>query len=661
MRGTHSFAVIAAAIFALATVGCGGNDALPPTDNPGGPGGGGSDAGTDDGGGVIPDAPPSDPGGPLVEITDPTEPSGGDFSAGAIVTDDRLTVSCLVQANPETGTAVDSSSVRITAIGPNNINQEVMASPSGSSMFQGSLAISDFPNGALTLRCTASDIAQLPRQASDQILTYFDQGPSITIFDPADGVNEAGDVSVNFTVTEAPVADNDALAAADPASVKLYISGTEIDDLVGDGLNFQTNVQFDDDRFPETLEGAQTVLVEATNTRGVTRQQQVAFNADSVGPEISVVSPEPAQLVSGVIILEVSIDDEAGIDPTSVLATIVNPDNEFTLSVEADGLYRGSFDTRLLPPGIVFPTITVRARDTLGNQSSFGYVIALDNQPPILSLDSPDMREGIENAMGVLECTQLFDPLGDDALNDGDTNVAQLSEIRARIEDRGNLAPADSSVLIPVAGVDPATVQLYILDDQNGVLVVDSNGDGQCDQINPLLIPTSVPTASNEVAQLDLVALTPAGNSFLTTPAVPYSPTGPDSICSAPSSPAPTAPPPLCPLQSPATRLISADAENAVPAIYSIPPVTGVQCLGNAFDQLGTNISNGWACLAVQAEDDLGNLGISPPMRVCFGTNCSGSPPDCTGTYNPDTDVVDSATDCAIAEPFVYREVRLRL
>ena len=96
-------------------------------------------------------------------------------------------------------------------------------------------------------------------------------------------------------------------------------------------------------------------------------------------------------------------------------------------------------------------------------------------------------------------------------------------------------------------------------------------------------------------------------------------------------------------------------------AIYTIPPIGMLQCLGNAFDAVATNINDGWACLAVRSEDRLGNVNISPPMRVCFDRLLNGSagcpPPgqtmldpamDCSGTYDPMADTVDVANDCTI-------------
>ncbi len=111
--------------------------------------------------------------------------------------------------------------------------------------------------------------------------------------------------------------------------------------------------------------------------------------------------------------------------------------------------YSGSFDTRGLPRTMVFPAIVVRAKDSVGNQSSVGELVTLDNVAPIASLDPPMMRESfIDSSTNELVCSSMFDPVGSDAVDDGES-VAQLSELRARVEDLGNGATAASGVSIP--------------------------------------------------------------------------------------------------------------------------------------------------------------------------------------------------------------------
>ena len=65
--------------------------------------------------------------------------------------------------------------------------------------------------------------------------------------------------------------------------------------------------------------------------------------------------------------------------------------------------------------------------------------------------------------------------------------------------------------VIPISLVDPARVELLVLGDASQPLVVDSDGDGVCDKINPLLVPTTTPMSSNDALLVNMVPIAPAG------------------------------------------------------------------------------------------------------------------------------------------------------
>ena len=693
MRGKPNVSLVLAAM--LAVFGCGGDERNPPPGGGGGDGGGGNDMGVPDGGPPMdapsnPDAPPANPTGPTVEITNIQNPAAGDFSASSIMTQNRFSVLCRVTPNATSNDPVDSSSVRIEVFGGGQSRTFTALPTATANTFRADVSISGFPNGPLAIRCTGADISSEMRANSDQVDTFYDQGPRIDIFTPAPNAGYAGQLDVLFTVIASPVAPGDqSLSSPDFNAVVLEVAGVQIASLSRVGNTFQGAVLFDDAAlFPEPLAGEQTLVVRAFNGRGVVRSTQVVFRSDSQGPAITISSPALGDLVSGIVTVTADISDLSGVDATSVVATIAGAANQFELLPVAGTTFRGSFDTRLLPGGqgfnIVFPNIVVRARDTLGNQSSFGFIVTLDNTSPRISLDPPAIREGRPKGAGV-ECSLLFDPVGDDAANDLD-HVPQLSKVRAWVEDRSNGASSSPGVVIPQAGINDLTVELFILDDEsnNTALLVDRTDDPDdvCDDINPLLIPTSIPAASNEVALIQLAPLEPEGTAHFNppdpsapVPVLPYNPNqayslnGPDSAClSPPASPEPAT---LC-FQSPATRILFAELAINTPVIYGIPPATDLQCFGFAFDFVGTNISEGWACVAVRAEDNLGNVAVSPPLRLCFddfvpsnGTpNCSPAiAPDCRGTFNPATNQLDAANNCRIdtlQNLFTPAEIRRR-
>ena len=68
------------------------------------------------------------------------------------------------------------------------------------------------------------------------------------------------------------------------------------------------------------------------------------------------------------------------------------------------------------------------------------------------------------------------------------TVAPQVFDLRARIEDDGNHA-APASRWCRSRGVDPDETAVYVLDDVTQPLIVDTDGDGWCDSINPLLDP----------------------------------------------------------------------------------------------------------------------------------------------------------------------------
>lgn len=605
---------------------------------------------------------PMDSDGPVVVLLSPTAPAN--LGSDQIVVSDRFTARCRVTANPASSDPVDTSSVRIEVIGVGGTTVTAFAQPTTvQSEFEASLSVAGFLNGALTVRCTAADLASTPRINSHEIQTNLDLGPKVTVFSPVEGAFIANAVEVVFSVTASPVASGDTGATPNPASVGMSIAGVDLTgDLTEDPPSsgvYKATVNFEDVRFVPALDGAQTLRVTAANTRtpaAVTRVKRTVFNADSDGPTILITDPAPAGLVSGIFTLTVNVFDPAGVDDTSVIATIAGSE-EFDLSLVSGTTFEGSFDTRVLPNTMVFPTVVVRARDMVGNQSSIGQLVTLDNRPPLVSMDPPDMREAFYDAETMrIECSHAFDPVGSDAADDGES-VPQLFELRARVEDQGNGATTgNNSILVPHAGVDDDKVQLFILDDSSRALIVDTDGDGVCDEIDPNLVPTSVPMAANEAAVVDFAEMQEAGQSNYVPPVTPPFGGGVEAVCNVDFD-ATDPPLPVC-ITSPALRIPRTElGTDAV--IYSIAPQTVTQCLGNGFDALATNIADGWACLAVRVEDNLGNVNVSAPMRVCIdgdGDGAEGCPAwgvitttgldDCTGTYNASTGVTDGSTDC---------------
>ncbi len=316
------------------------------------------------------------------------------------------------------------------------------------------------------------------------------------------------------------------------------------------------------------------------------------------------------------------------------------------------GLYGVLFDTARLtgckePPStelcVVFPTVSFRASDQVGNETVVGYSFSVDNIAPIADLDPPNLRD--TKLDRVLRCSHEFNPLGNDSHygdmpNDG-RMVPQVFDLRARIQDDGNRAAGLK--LAPISLVDPDATSIYVLDDEAQALVVDTDGDGTCDGINPLLVPTTQPpTENNQVLKIRLGAVPPAGTGDFTpeTLALSYCESGID----------PARPEPLCTFLQPHIAISYAFGQ---PAVWSVEPINGLRCQGNQFDAWANHIGEGWACIAVGTKDRAGNLSVSAPLRVYIkydydkvarpnlGTSFgaappagAGPPPPCTGRFD---------------------------
>jgi hypothetical protein len=359
---------------------------------------------------------------------------------------------------------------------------------------------------------------------------------------------------------------------------------------------------------------------------------------DGRGPLIEVESPEEDQILAGLMVLRFTVTDVDMVDGDSVEAYIQGPDGAllpFT-NLEPSGIdeWTATFDTRVLA-GRVFPVVHILASDRAGNDSRLGFQITLDNMPPIAELDPPRVRERtIEE--GRLICSLSFDPVGGDAPDDGES-VAQFIELRARIEDQSNEGRSTSNVIVPLAGIDDTRVELLVLDDTTQPLVVDTDGDGKCDAVNPELTITEFPTQDDEVALVNFGGFEAQGAMPFPQIAVPgdefvgrneaeecnYSING--------------SPPPelLCIAADDAWRITVADGTGA-PALYSIvPPEDRIEdaCMGDFFDSRGANVEDGWACAVVRSSDTLGNTAVSRVLRFCVDhdqRDANGNPLDPT-------------------------------
>ncbi|HKP59352.1 MAG TPA: hypothetical protein VJV78_21660 [Polyangiales bacterium] len=568
--------------------------------------------------------------GPILEFTTP-EAVDSPTDDNVITTRD-VTVRCRARERSKAG--IDRSSVKISLV-KNASGPTMMAGATNQlpdDEWEAKFDVGTQPNGLLRFRCEAKDTTAKAGTTIIELDTLLDLGPTIEVFDPKDdgvyALNSA--VVIQFKVTAAPLKEDD--SEAEVASMKVQVSGVEfplaaIEDKPG---TYQTSVNFNDrNRFkvpPTTAE----VLITATNGRSpaATRTAKLNIGIDGDGPSIKVESPKFNSISRGEVELRVSVTDPAGVAPRSLKAEI-NGDLLVITDWEVMGsVYTQKFDTRKFDRELVQITISLTAADVVGNESmGVSHILNLDNLPPVVSLDPPNIREW-KNVGDSTYCGEEFDPVGEDAISDLDTAV-DLSLYRVFVEDRTIFAPGAN--IAYYAGVNRTSVTLYAQPDTNIPLLYDTNGDGNCDEINFLDLPSG-----QRPTPLTLGPANPRGASWFPKPADVNFSTATHMAPGCVADPAGAVNPPnsLCP-GSP-RRIVAGRGADKPPAVYGLTPTngSGAACEGMTWQVLPI-VGEGWACLAARAEDNIGNIGVSEAIRVCFdkdpndGNLCTGAPPNC--------------------------------
>ena len=489
------------------------------------------------------------------------------------------------------------------------------------------LDLSKVATGAYDLVITATTVGGT--SAKTTVTLWVDTGPTLVVKTPTEGGYYKGSAPVEVSATQAKFAISSvtmALGQGSPVPLKETSKGV-----------YKGTIDFNSFVLP--LEGDQLVTVRADDENGVQTVVMRRFVSDDTGPAITDMSPAIGSMIGSVISIKATVDDPAGVDTSSVVAVVGNGDRTFevalVLPTTGGKTYSNLFDTTKLPSYALFPTISFRARDVLGNESTVSYELSLDNMPPTIDLDPPRIRRIKDIGGGVFSCSWACDPVGPDAVDDGDM-VTQLFDVRARAEDNGNTPLTGSADFIPIGGVNQSSVQLLILSNTSRPLVVDTSNppDGFCDDINPDLVPTTKPQTDKDAQLISMVPLSPGNNAD-------FSPE-PGVACSRTTSGEP--PSPFCETTGNASKAQFAAGDpmphcdvmtdvlsyaGNLPSIYTIGPIVndGLQCAGRQFDA-SNNLKDGWACLAAVATDTLGNKQVSRPIRICvmatlLSTACS--------------------------------------
>lgn len=553
-----------------------------------------------------------------------------------VVTTPMVTVRC--RATQRAGEAkVNQASVSITVDkeeGDKSAQPATTQLSGSTEEYEAKFDVGNRANGKLTFHCTASDTANTPASSSISMDTLLDLGPSIDLQEPKDMSIHAlkTPVSIKFQVDPQPIADGDAEAGV--SKVQLLVGGieheaTEASDKPG---LYQAYIDFNDKSQFMVAPMDSEIMIKASNGRSpeaATRSVKSDIKIDGSGPAITIDSPATGSIVHGEVTLKVTVMDASGLMAGTLNASVNDTLLKFSDWKQMGNSFEHTFDTRKFSLQLTQITINVAATDIVGNQTDppASISLRLDNRPPLIALDPPPLREWRMAGTDTV-CSALFDPVGTSAQNDLSTATA-TSYYRALIVDQTNHSPG--SMRDYIAGVANSKVVLYAQPDPTIPLLLDKDGDPNhyCDEINFGDLPEAKrPTIIN------LTPLAPRGSSYYPKPLTDYN----GSACIADPSSTNTFPGIICPDGSTEMfRAVAAPVEGTVPAVYAYNPTNGStgECEGIGWELISI-VHEGWRCLAVRAEDTIGNVGVSKPIRVCFNDgNAGNGTPDCNPANAP--------------------------
>jgi hypothetical protein len=572
---------------------------------------------------------------PTVRITSPEALNHPDD--GTVLTEDEVEVVCEVTRSSEPG-AEPIAGVDIRMLDADG--EEVIGKPAvetDAGVYVAPFFLQELPNGRVSFECSASDSAEPPNVGIDSISTFVDHGPSIEVISPLeDSAYSLGTVPFVFRITADPLVEDDPGSEVDVESVTLTVLGKTIE-LDEADEEYRASINLADTRIFPDPPPTVAVVISANNVREPVPGEAVrsySFGVDSTGPVIDITSPEPADVVGGEVVLRFTVTDEASdVDEQSVFVTFNGgTPNRFD---ERSGWTRDGnefsyrFDTTAIVGSIAQVNINIGAKDGAGNDAAGeSMLLYLDHVPPIIDLDPPLVRE-YRMVGEAKECSVAFDPVGPLAANDGQTVEKVRGPIfRATVWDRTNPA-----TFAHYAGVDRSTVYLYLQIDPQGAVLVDTDDDDECDEV----FGRDEELGTDLLPFIRLSPVAPTGSAYFgpETAEPTGSPVFPSGCARGAETMRPAS---LCtPPSSDLTRVLPWDFDATVPTLYAIPPLTGDACTGHDWAIGATNgIEEGWVCLAARVVDNVGNVGVSAPLRVCYddgegpAADCLGTPPPCT-------------------------------
>jgi hypothetical protein len=593
-----------------------------------------------------------------VAITSPA--AADDPVEDDVVAAEEVTVVCEARSG-ELGKPINPSTVTIdvldaegeVAVGFDEQPLSAPGVPTGENdEYSAEFGLASLSSGRISFRCSVKGQDET-LSGSTTLDTFLDRGP--TIVEKLPEVDSAhpleGALEVEFTVTPTPLSDDDTEAGV--TSVALYVAGVKIDAVTEASDSpgtYRASVDFTDQNlFDEPPTEHTSVRIEATNARSpviATGVRDYPFVVDGVGPTITFVNSNP-RAVFGETVVEFTITDSgAGLDEDTLEVQVSGYANEegdvggpvkyepgdTSVWTAQGNRYGFRFDTGILLDIESQITVNVRALDAAGNLGeSLSLPLNLDNVPPWIDLDPGNARTIDTQDY----CSASFDPVGN-AANDGEIVTNRNKRFRALIYDQTTFG--SGGFISYMAGTDQKSARLYIQPVGAEPLLVDRSGDGVCDDL-----------AREDFDYFGLSAVKGAG---VPTYSSTDSGTAPAITNQCLTKPHPgQLPKTLCGELSDMTIVVEHDSkvQENEPIIYGLGNLPPAECTGTTWDLGNVVDQDGWICLAARATDNLGNTGLSRPLRICFDDpTVAGSPPCATDNSSP-----PSCTDnCSVTDRF---------
>ncbi len=598
---------------------------------------------------------------PRIQITSPN--AAADPNVDAVIIDNQITVTCdVTQSTAKGAAAVDPATVQIELLDADGKSIKSMSGvpTQNDNEYAASFSLTLVASGPLTVRCGASDKASPANSASASIDTFVDHGPEVGAVQPTENSphNLLGPMTVEFATAPVPLTKADKQAAV--SGVTLMIGGVEIPTMAAGSGSYKATVNFSDKSlFSAPPTGKVPVLIKARNQRKAPDKASASlaytFVLDGTGPAIALGSPVVNAVVGRASVLTFTVTDAlSGIEPVDVLVRLNSVDYPFSSTdgkwtSTTDGQYSFLFGGELLASnkGDTQVTVNVLAKDRAGNSSlGMSRLYNLDNQPPLVDLDPPNayiVRAGTSAAKK--QCSDYFDPVGEGAPSDLGT-ITNFGRFRALVYDLTNEKPGQTDFFY--AGPNKDSVQLFVQYDNSSPLLADDDMDGVCDEIWTGSPPHQKKPTDKPIPFLGLKQLLP--NMGLPRGGVSFHSAEIDSNLGCMGGQQNSFPALCKDNSSDMSVVVHHDNGNTEPIIYAIQPSdssTDLLCTGQPWDvstaistSAGGTTTPGWVCLAARALDNVGNPGVSAPIRICLddGTSsdgCKNDPPSCTDNCTP--------------------------